>query len=38
VRDSKHPDGLVICYTPSEWHVFVEGVQDGEFDGFGMVD
>ncbi|MQA25696.1 MAG: DUF397 domain-containing protein [Micromonosporaceae bacterium] len=32
VRDSKHPDGPVLVFTPGEWAGFVAGVHDGEFD------
>jgi Domain of unknown function (DUF397) len=35
VRDSKHPDGPVLRFTPGEWDAFVGGVRNGEFDGFG---
>ena len=32
VRDAKHPDGPKLIFTPGEWHAFVAGVKDGEFD------
>jgi hypothetical protein len=32
VRDSKNPDGPELIFTPDEWHAFVAGVKDGEFD------
>jgi len=32
VRDAKHPDGPKLIFTPAEWHAFVAGVKDGEFD------
>jgi hypothetical protein len=32
VRDSKNPDGPKLIFTPDEWHAFVAGVKDGEFD------
>jgi len=32
VRDSKDPSGPVLTFTPAEWHAFVAGVRDGEFD------
>lgn len=32
VRDSKHPDGPVLTFTPDEWAAFVLGVKAGEFD------
>jgi hypothetical protein len=35
LRDSKHPGGPVLRFTPSEWDAFVGGVRNGEFDGFG---
>jgi hypothetical protein len=31
VRDSKHPQGPVLLFTPTEWTAFVAGVNDGEF-------
>lgn len=37
VRDSKDPQGLVLRFTPGEWHAFVGGVRNGEFDGFGSL-
>jgi hypothetical protein len=33
VRDSKNPDGPRLIFTPDEWHAFVSGVRDGEFEG-----
>ncbi|GIJ47208.1 DUF397 domain-containing protein [Virgisporangium aliadipatigenens] len=32
MRDSKHPTGPVLVFTPAEWDAFVEGAKDGEFD------
>lgn len=32
VRDSKHPDGPTLMFTPGEWNAFTAGVKDGEFD------
>jgi hypothetical protein len=32
MRDSKHPTGPVLLFTPAEWDAFVEGAKDGEFD------
>lgn len=32
VRDSKHPKGPVLTFTPEEWSAFVAGVKAGEFD------
>jgi hypothetical protein len=31
VRDSKHPDGLVLRYPVAGWKAFVSGLKDGEF-------
>jgi len=35
VRDSKDPSGPVLRFTPGEWHAFLGGARDGEFDQFG---
>jgi hypothetical protein len=35
VRDSKDPSGPVLRFTPDEWHAFLGGAQNGEFDHFG---
>jgi hypothetical protein len=32
VRDSKHPNGPALIFTPAEWGAFVSGVKVGEFD------
>jgi len=32
VRDSKHPTGPVLLFTPAEWQAFICGVKEGEFD------
>jgi Domain of unknown function (DUF397) len=32
VRDSKHPDGAVLAFSPSEWRAFIEGAKAGDFD------
>lgn len=32
MRDSRHPEGPILRFTPGEWNAFVLGVQDGEFD------
>lgn len=32
VRDSKHPDGPVLTYTPAEWAAWLDGAKNGEFD------
>lgn len=31
VRDSKHPRGAVLSFTPAEWDAFLGGVCNGEF-------
>jgi hypothetical protein len=35
VRDSKDAEGPVLRFTPDEWHAFLGGVRNGEFDAFG---
>jgi hypothetical protein len=35
VRDSKDPGGPMLQFTAGEWHAFVSGVHNGEFDDFG---
>ena len=35
IRDSKDTEGLVLRFTQPEWHAFLGGVRDGEFDGPG---
>ena len=37
VRHSKDTDGPVLRFTPQEWHAFIGGVQNGEFDSFGKL-
>jgi Domain of unknown function (DUF397) len=32
VRNSKHRQGPVLRFTPTEWRAFLDGVRDGEFD------
>jgi hypothetical protein len=32
VRDSKHPTGPALIFTPDEWRAFLAGAGDGEFD------
>src|SRR6266545_1062646 len=32
MRDSKHPTGAVLIFTPAEWTAFVTGAKAGEFD------
>jgi hypothetical protein len=35
VRESKHPDGPVLGFTPREWAAWLDGVKKGEFDHLG---
>ena len=35
VRNSRHSEGPVLEFTPDEWHAFLGGVRNGEFDSFG---
>ena len=35
LRHSKDPEGPVLRFTSGEWHAFLGGVQNGEFDSFG---
>lgn len=35
VRNSRDPEGPVLRFTPDEWHAFLGGAKNGEFDGFG---
>lgn len=35
VRHSKDPSGPVLRFTPAEWHAFLGGARNGEFDAFG---
>lgn len=37
VRDSKDSEGPVLRFTPDEWHAFLGGARNGEFDNFGQV-
>ena len=32
VRDTKNREGGILRFTHEEWHAFVGGVKDGEFD------
>jgi Domain of unknown function (DUF397) len=32
VRNSRHPSGPALLFTPDEWTAFVAGVKDAEFD------
>jgi hypothetical protein len=35
VRNSRDPEGAVLRFTPDEWHAFLGGARNGEFDNFG---
>lgn len=35
VRNSRDVTGPVLRFTPDEWHAFLGGVRNGEFDDFG---
>lgn len=35
VRNSRDTAGPVLRFTSDEWHAFLGGVRNGEFDGFG---
>jgi Domain of unknown function (DUF397) len=35
VRNSRHSEGPILNFTPDEWHAFLGGVRNGEFDNFG---
>ena len=35
VRNSRDAAGAVLRFTSEEWHAFIGGVQNGEFDRFG---
>jgi hypothetical protein len=35
VRNSRDSEGPALRFTPDEWHAFLGGVRNGEFDGFG---
>jgi Domain of unknown function (DUF397) len=35
VRNSRDTEGAVLRFTPDEWHAFLGGVRNGEFDSFG---
>ncbi len=37
VRDSKDSEGPVLRFTSDEWHAFLGGVRNGEFDSFGKI-
>jgi Domain of unknown function (DUF397) len=35
VRNSRDHEGAVLRFTPDEWHAFIGGVHNGEFEDFG---
>ena len=35
VRNSRDSAGAVLQFTSDEWHAFLGGVRNGEFDNFG---
>ena len=35
IRNSRDAEGAVLRFTPDEWHAFLGGVRNGEFDSFG---
>lgn len=35
VRNSRLPQAAHLYFTADEWHAFIGGVRNGEFDGFG---
>jgi hypothetical protein len=37
VRNSRDIAGGVLRFTPDEWHAFIGGVRNGEFDRFGAL-
>jgi hypothetical protein len=34
VRNSRHPAGPALLYTPAEITAFIQGAKDGDFDDF----
>lgn len=32
IGNSRQPGGTVLEYTPDEWHAFVSGIKQGDFD------
>lgn len=34
VRNSRHPSGPALIYTPAEITAFIQGAKDGDFDDF----
>ena len=37
VRDSKNTEDPVLRFTAAEWHAFIDGIRNGEFNGFGKI-
>jgi hypothetical protein len=37
VRNSRDSTGPVLRFTTEEWRAFLDGVRNGEFDGFARV-
>ncbi len=37
VRDSKDSEGPILRFTSDEWHAFLGGARNGEFDSFGKI-
>ena len=35
LRNSRDAEGPVLRFTPDEWHAFLGGARNGEFDSFG---
>ena len=35
VRNSRDSEGPVLRFTSDEWHAFLGGIRNGEFDRFG---
>ena len=35
VRHSRDSDGPILRFTSDEWHAFLGGARNGEFDSFG---
>lgn len=36
MRNSRHPGGLALVYTPAEITAFIRGVKDGQFDQLAL--
>lgn len=37
VRNSRDSEGPMLRFTSDEWHAFLGGARNGEFDSFGRV-